>query len=505
VEGVSLADWSQLAAQHMKAAGWGEARECLQRALADNPQDAQAWNRLGLVCKELGELEEAARCFARTAELAPRSAGALCNAASAQRDLGRVDDALALLRRARAMAPDNLDVLSAYLFTLNLTTSVSREEIFREHLETERILGGKEKPWGERRSREKLKIAYLSPDLRFHAVACFVEPLLRHHDRGAFEVSCYYLYPSHDAVSRQLAGLADRWTDCAKWPGEQLARRIEADGIDILVDLAGHTDWNALPALALKPAPVIATWLGYLNTSGLRAVDFRITDRHTDPPGATERFHTEKLARLPESQWCRQPPASEPAVARLPDGLRLGSFNKGAKITAEVVELWAAALRALPAARLLLAGIEPGQRARIAQLFAGHGVGEARLEFAARVPLEQFRRLHDGVHFALDAYPYSGATTTLDSLWMGVPTLTLAGEAPMSRSSASLLATLGMEDWICRSKEAFVAAAMRHASDSKGLAGLRASLRPSLESSILMDGPRFARQLEELYRRMWRG
>lgn len=487
----------------MNAASWTEARECLRNALADNPQDAQAWNRLGLVCKEMGELEEAARCFARTTELAPHSAGALCNAASAQRDLGRVDDALALLRRARAMAPDNLDVLSAYLFTLNLTPSVSREEIFREHLETERILGGRAKKWPARLPRAKLKVAYLSPDLRFHAVACFVEPLLRHHDRGAFEVSCYYLYPSHDAVSRQLTGLADRWTDCAKWPGEQLARRIEADGIDILVDLAGHTDWNALPALALKPAPLIATWLGYLNTSGLRAVDFRITDRHTDPPGATERFHTEDLARLPESQWCRQPPARQPAVSRLPDALCLGSFNKASKITAEVVALWAATLRALPAARLLLVGIESAQRARIVQLFAAHGVGEARLEFAGRLPLEEFRRQHHGVHFALDAYPYSGATTTLDSLWMGVPTLTLAGDAPMSRSSASLLATLGMDDWITRSGDAFVAAAVGHAGNTEKLAAVRSELRSRLEKSILMDGARFTSQLEALYRQMW--
>jgi len=502
-----------LARQYFESGQWREAAASLRAVLELDPADPQDWNQLGIASKELGELAQAQACFDRALELAPSSVGALCNAASARRDLGSIEESVALLRRARALAPDNLDVLSATLFTLNLSAQAGREEVFREHLECERLLGAlaqNRPPAGaaDRAGRERLRIGYLSPDLRYHAVAQFVEPLLRHHDPEQFEIFCYYLHPQHDAVSQIMQQMSEHWIDCAGWPDGEIASRIEFDGIDILVDLAGHTDWGRIPVLARKPAPVLATWLGYLNTTGLRAVDYRITDRHTDPPGLTELFHTETLIRLPESQWCRREYQSSIAVSPLPAASpaapRFGSFNKSSKLTREALALWAGILQRIPGSSLLFAGVEESRRDGIRSVFSAHGIEPARLAFAGRLPLEKFLRLHHDVDIALDPHPYSGATTTFDSLWMGVPVLTLAGAASISRSTASILSTLGMEDWIAHSAQEYVQLAADHAARTGALAALRSGLRRRLESSSLMDGAGFTRQLEDLYRQMWR-
>lgn len=475
------------------------------------PRDKNDWNRLGLACREQGDLAGAARCFDRALELAPGSAASLANAAAVRRDLGEIDESLALYRRAREIVPDNAAVLSAYLFTLNLSARPGREEIFREHMEFGRLMTGRQPrhpPAGESAANGRLRVGYLSPDLRFHAVSFFMEPVLAHHDRGKFEISCYYCHSAHDGMSRRLRQLSDRWVECAGGSTADIARRIEADGIDILVDLAGHTAGSRLDVLAQRPAPVIATWLGYLNTTGLACVDYRITDRHTDPPGVTERFHAETLIRLPESQWCRQKPDSDIEVGPLPaaqgGALRFGSFNRPFKLSPDVLTLWALVLRRVPQSTLLFAGVEPDQRERIRLALSAAGVDAARLEFAGRLSMAKFHELHRRIDIALDTYPYSGATTTFDSLWMGVPVLSLTGEAPMSRSTASILVTLGMPDWVASSREAFVELAARHAGDRAALATLRAGLRQALENSILMDGRRFTGQLEALYRQMWR-
>jgi protein O-GlcNAc transferase len=503
-----LATLRDKAARLLDAGLREEALAALRDAADHASADKNDWMRLGLCYRDLGDADEAAGCFRRAVELAPDSPAALANAAAAQRDLGCIEESLALFRRARRLVPDNLPVFSAYLFTLNLSTRCSREEIFREHCEFGRLMEGAAPaaPPPRRPANDRpLRVGYLSPDLRTHAVSFFVEPLLRHHDRARFQATCYYTNSGQDDRTRLLRSLSDGWVDCAQWPAEDIARRIAADGIDLLVDLAGHTSGSRLDVIVRKPAPVIASWLGYLNTSGLRSVDYRITDVYADPPGMTERFHTERLARLPASQWCRQRPEEEiplsPPPAAQRGALTFGSFNNANKLTPDLLALWARLLRALPGSHLLLAAVDRGRAERIRTAF--EGIGPERLDFAPRTSLAKFRELHHQVDIALDAHPYSGATTTLESLWMGVPTLTLATEAPISRSTASILATLGMADWIARTEEDFIAAARRHAGDPGRLAALRAGLRRSVERSPVMDGERFVPHVEALYRQMW--
>lgn len=491
---------------------WAEAAASLSEALQRNPAQPEIWNACGCAHQELGQPGPALRCFERAVALAPDHAPALHNGGRALRDLGRAPEAIGWLRRARDLARDNPDVFSNYLFTLNLDATLDRAEICREHQAYDRTFGSglHGRPVQAARDPDpgrKLRIGYFSPDLRRHAVSYFVEPVLAHHDRRQFEVFCYHLHPARDEISEALQALSDRWVDAAGLEDADLASRIAADGIDILVDLAGHTSGNRLPVLARKPAPVQVTWLGYLNTTGLAAVDYRITDAQSDPPG-TEAFHTERLARLPHAQWCFQRPASAAPVSPLPaigqGRICFGSMNKSSKLSREVLELWAETLARVPGSVLLFAGVAEDQREIICGVFAQRGIAAERLEFTERLALEEFRRLHDRVDIAFDAHPYSGATTTFDSLWMGVPTLTLAGAAPISRSTSSILATLGLEDWVARSPPEFVSIAAAKAADVAGLSRLRTGLRLRLQNSILMDGARFTRELEAQYRAMWR-
>lgn len=490
---------------------WPEAIASYESALRLHPDSAQTWNELGFCQGEAGQLEEGARSFERALALAPDHGPALNNLGNARRDLGQVEEAVELLRRARDAFPDQPDVASNYLFTLNLSTRHSRDEVFRAHLEYDARFGSGRHgvpacPGADPDPERKLRIGYFSPDLRSHPVNAFISPVLARHDREHFEASCYYLYPWEDETSARLKSLADRWVHCAGDDDATLAERIRQDRIDILVDLAGHTGWNRLGALALKPAPVIATWLGYLNTTGLRAVDYRITDAFSDPPGA-EAYHTEKLVRLPEGHSCFEQfdlaidVNPLPALAR--GAVRFGSFNKASKLTDVVLAQWARVLRATPGSTLLIVGVGGPMAQHVVSTLAGHGVAADRVECRGRMALPEMLRAHHEVDLALDTHPYAGTTTTFNSLWMGVPSVTLAGAAPVSRSCGSVLTVLGLADFVAATPDEYVDIAARRAADIAGLARLRGELRQRLRQSPLMDAARFTRTLEEAYRQMW--
>jgi predicted O-linked N-acetylglucosamine transferase (SPINDLY family) len=364
----------------------------------------------------------------------------------------------------------------------------------------------------DRSPERRLKIGYVSSDFRQHSVAWFIEPVLAHHDRERFEIFCYANLFQEDAVTERLKAHADHWRKIYGLPDELAAQQIRADQIDILVDLNGHTAENRLLVFARKPAPVQVTWLGYPNTTGLSAMDYRLTDGFADPVGMTEPFHSETLIRLPECFSCYQPPRDAPAVSELPAKekgyITFGSFNKLTKVTPEVMATWARILQAVPGSRLALqsAGLgEDAMQQMVREAFAGLGITPERLELhghdrSQKTHLERYRNIDIG----LDPFPYNGTTTTCDALWMGVPVVTLAGKVHAGRVGVSQMSNLGLTELIGQTPEEYVAIATRLATDRERLGALRKELRSRMTASPLMDAPRFTTNLEQAYRGMWK-
>lgn len=500
-----------------------EAIRHYQRALTVKPDFAEAHNNLGFALYLQHRLDEAIAHYTRAIELNPRYAQAHNNLATALHDRGRLgeDDegmriALPHFRRALELQPDFAETYSNLLFALNYSTRTSPEMLFEE---ARRFAERHEAPLAARREphandpdpQRRLRVGYVSGDFRAHSVAFFIEPLFAHYDRTRFEVFCYSCYAVEDDVTQRLKRHADHWRSLMGLSDEVAAQLIRADGIDILVDLAGHTAENRLLVFAHKPAPVQVTWLGYLNTTGLSTMDYRLSDSYASPPGVMDTYHTEELVRLPNSQWCYQPPHACPEVGDLPalesGGLTFASLHNIAKISLPVLRLWAEVLAAVPGSRLILAGggLEQKQKAETwSAHFAQRGIDIGRLEFLGVQPFDRYLALHQRVDVNLDAFPYPGGTTTCHSLWMGVPVITLAGQTVISRSGVSLLSTVGLSDFIAHTPEEYVGIAVKLAADIEGLRALRVGLRERMAASPLCDAAAFARDVEAAYRTMWR-
>ncbi|HVW25541.1 MAG TPA: hypothetical protein VHC69_09230 [Polyangiaceae bacterium] len=424
---------------------------------------------------------------------------------------GRAAEGLRARQRARELTPEAPDVNSAYLFALN-TSNATLEEIADEHRrwgsEFVRITGGAPTPHDHVKDpARRLRVGYVSADLREHAVAFFMAPILAHHDASVVEVYCYVNQHRSDHTSSQLRRYAHHWTSLSDSSDEAAAERIGNDGIDILVDLSGYTAGGRLGVFARQAAPIQVTYLGYPNTTGLPTMQYRITDRWADPPGRTEHLHSELLLRLPHSFLCYAPPSDSPAVAERSSAERgavtFGSFNRGRKLSESTISLWSRILVALPEARILL---KPGpiDRAELRDRFARQGVAADRidlLDYSPGIPghLDAYR----AVDIALDSFPYNGTTTTCEALWMGVPVITLAGPDHRSRVGASLLRNVGLPEFIAESGDAYVECAQQLAQDAQRLRTLRASLRERMLRSALMDGKRFTQDLEAAYRTIW--
>jgi len=483
----------------------GAARE-LEAVLQQRPDWAEALYNYGVVLKKLMRLNEAEDALRRALAAQP-------GFASATRLLGgvllgqcRVEEALALYRRA----PRDPDLASAELFALNASEKVAEDELFARHAafgrELEQAVPARFAFANRKDPARRLRIGYVSGDFAYHVVALFMQPVLEQRDRRAVEVFCYSTSERVDQYTRQLMQASDTWRPSAGLSGAQLADTIHADGIDILVDLAGHSGEPQLRVFAQKPAPVQCTWLGYLNTTGLTRIDYRITDAHADP---TDARHTEKLARLPHSQWCYRPfmqsvPAASPPL-RKNGHLTFGSFNQFLKLSRTSRRLWAQILSQLPGAKLVILGVPRGQaRDGLLADFANAGIGAERVRLVPYISLKDYFAWYNEVDIALDTTPYSGGTTTCDALWMGVPLLTAPGERPGSRSAASILMSAGMGDWIASDADDYVRRAVEFAGDAQLLANLRVTLRARLQASPLMDEAGFTRDLEALYRQMWR-
>jgi predicted O-linked N-acetylglucosamine transferase (SPINDLY family) len=427
------------------------------------------------------------------------------------KEFGRTAESIAAYRRALRVAPDNATLHSNLLLVMNYSDELSAADIHAEHLRYgERFSRRYASPRPDRRWPRRLRIGYVSPDLHGHVVTYFLEPLLANHDRSKFEVFCYHTHLTKDATTERLRSLAAQWRDCEDLSDAQLAELVREDAIDILVDLAGHTGYNRLPAFAMKPAPVQVTYLGYPNTTGLGAVDYHLTDAYADPPEA-DRYSVERPLRLPGSYFCYRPFPNPPEVGPPPFGARgfitFGCFNHFSKISRSFLLAVAEILRAVPGSRFFLkcrplgiAAVEQSVR----QVFAEAGIERDRIDLRGwEARYANHLTAYNEVDIALDSFPYNGATTTCEAIWMGVPVVTLVGDRHAGRMGLSLLSALGLDELVAHNNADYVRICADLASDGGRLARLRESLRQTLRGSRLLDESRFTRGLEAAYTAVW--
>jgi protein O-GlcNAc transferase len=486
----------------------------LEHALAQRPDWVDAHFNRGVLLRRLGKGAESELSFRRVIALDPEHIPAYRMLGSALLGQSRVEEAIELYGAIRSRHCDRFDLESAELFALNFSEDVSDSDLFERHKAFGARLEATHSPRfavfpNAKDPERRLRVGYVSGDFCHHPVALFTIPLFERHDRSAYEVYCYSTGDKEDDFTRQISTRVEHWQNARDMSVADLADAIHRDRIDILVDLAGHSGVPALGMFALQPAPVQVTWLGYLNTTGMTRIHYRLCDRHSDPPGASERFHTESLIRLPHSQWCYRPwmaidPSGAAPIAR--NGFAtFGSFNQSAKLSRSVRSLWADILARVPRSRFVAVGVPDGRaREDLLRGFERSGVDPARVTVVPYVAPKEYFDWLGRVDIALDTTPYSGGTTTCDALWMGVPVITVSGSRSASRSTASILSTIGLARWIAATPQEYVRLAGELAGSPATIAELRKSLRGRMRQSPLMDEPRFVHAVEQAYRQMWR-
>ena len=505
-----------LSSLHDAKDDFAEAASLLEHALRHRPDYAGAWYNYATALVKLDRIADAEAAARKTIEFDPEFFRGYIFLGDLLRTDARLEEAVEMFGRARTLAGGGLACEQAELHALNYFDGISDDALFQRHREVGARIEAEHPSrfatFGSADPDRRLRIGYVSRDLYRHPVAMFLIPVLQNHQWSQFESVCYMTGARADDVTQEIRSLVGRWFDASKLSSSELADAIHRDGVDILVDLLGHAGSSDLAVFAQRPAPVQVTWLGYLATTGLTRMHYRLCDRVTDPPGIAERHHTEKLVRLPHSQWCYRPyrerelsatHATEPPCVR--NGfVTFGSFNHRIKLSRTVLELWARILRELPDSRLIVLGVPSGlPQQRLLAEFEQREVAPSRIRVVPPVTMNDYFALFNEVDLALDATPYSGGTTTCDTVWMGVPVVTYCGSRSVSRSAASILSVLGLEDWIAHSPEAYVRLALKHARNETLLRSLRASLRESMRKSPLMDEARFVRDLEAAYRSIW--
>jgi predicted O-linked N-acetylglucosamine transferase (SPINDLY family) len=488
-----------------------EAVDLLHRAIAVAPQAAAFHYNLGWLQKRREKPEEAQASFEQALRLQPAFAEALDGLASALKDQGRVDEAIVFLHRAIAAKPQLNYIHSNLFYALHFPPTYDPEAVFRElrrwgaqfeHTPSKR------RPWQEleRTPGRRLRVGYVSPDFCEHVVGRYCEAVIKAHDRDQVEVFCYASVLREDERTRRIQGWADHWRNILPLSNEQAADAIVQDRIDVLVDLAGHTGDNRLPVFAFRPAAIQMTHFGFPVSTGLTAMDYRLTDAYCDPPGTTEQWHCEKLVRMPELQFCYVPwpsPEPGPLPALRTGDVTFASFNTFAKVTDEMIGVWSRILSAVDGSRLLLVtGVGKAANDRVRIVFGRHGIGPERVLLLDRQTLDAFLKLHQQVDIALDTFPFTGCNTTADSLWMGVPVVSQAGPTAITRQGVALLTPVGLEDLVVHSAEGYVEAAVRLARELPRLQELREQMRERVRRT-LADVARFARNLEAVYRELW--
>jgi predicted O-linked N-acetylglucosamine transferase (SPINDLY family) len=508
--------WNNLGVALLNMGRFGEALAAAERAVALLPDYANAQVTRGNALKKLFRMEEALAAYDAAIKLQPDQAAAWVNRGELLLEAGRLDEAEASYRRALELSPGDASVHSNLLFIQTAQGTLPFDEQLAALREWDARHGqaGKRAALPERTAADasgrRLRVGYVSPHFRAHVVNYFFEPLLAGHDRTQFEIFCYASLAESraDAATARLRAIADHWRFVRAMTDAELARLIHDDGIDILVDLAGHTAGNRLQAFTFRPAPVQASYLGFFASTGLAAMDYWVTDEVLHPHDTAE-LSSETLFRLPRCWVAYRPPEAAPDVSPCPnpdERVVFGSFSNASKLNAAVFETWSQLLHRLPASRLLLMDryMEDSMvRNRLLDGFASHGIARERLLLREGVPHAQYLATYAEVDIVLDPFPRTGGTTTAEALRMGVPVVTLAGQRYVERISASKLAALGMQDLIAHSPEDYIEKAVALARDVEMRRALRAGLRERMAQSPLCDGPGLARAMESAYRTMW--
>jgi predicted O-linked N-acetylglucosamine transferase (SPINDLY family) len=511
--------WKVLGALLAADGRMDEALSAVQEAARLLPGDAEVFCNLGVMLSKLKRFEEAEASLQEAISINPKFDDSYLNLGFLYASMEKFPEAEAMFRRAVAESRPGDNVQndmrhSSLLFLLSHNPAVPAAQLFAEHIAMGRWLEGPVGPGRPRHSNDPeperpLKVGIVSGDLNSHAVANFIEPVLEDlQNRRGLELHAYYNNEVEDAVSQRLRTCFSQWHSVSSLTDPDLVKLIKANATDILIDLSGHTSFNRLRAFALKPAPIQVSWLGYPGTTGLRAMDYYLADKHFLPPGQFEGSFTEKIAYLPAA-WTFSPYVDSPPVSRLPaldtGFVTFGSFNRLGKINPFTVRLWSRLLREAPSSIIVMAGIPLDERRQaLTELFNAEGIVSQRIAFFPRSDMETYLALHNQVDLCLDTFPYTGGTTTNHALWMGVPTLTLAGQTPASRQGAANLSHVGLEGFTASDADDFVEKGRFWSTEIAALAEVRRGLRERWLGAPLRQSATIATGLEAALRHMWR-
>jgi predicted O-linked N-acetylglucosamine transferase (SPINDLY family) len=497
---------------------WAEAVAVCQKSIALKPDHALAWYNLANVLKDQGKLDEALDAYQRAIRLSPNLAQAHSNMGNTLKEQGELDAAIACHARAVSLRPNDPLCHSNQIYTMLFHPNYDAAAIFAAHREWNDRHAAAFKTFmphpNDRNPDRRLKIGYVSPDFRDHVVGRNLFPLFQKHDRSQFEIHCYANVLKPDSLTARYRAFSDNWRSIVGNTDEQVAELVRRDQIDILIDLSLHTENTRLMIFARKPAPVQVTFAGYPGSTGLGAMDYRLTDPYLDPPNQSDEFYSEQSIRLADSFWCYEPEVMAPGTAQMSHAAELpapsagrvtfGCLNNFCKVNDNVLAAWAQVLNAVRESRLVLIAPEGNARQRILQMLGQNGIEPTRIEFVGRMSSEKYLSQYNRIDIVLDTFPYNGHTTSLDALWVGVPVVTLVGKTVVGRAGLSQLTNLKLTELIATSEEQYVKIAADLASDLPRLGELRANLRQRMRESPLTDAPKFARNIESAYRQMWR-
>ena len=517
------------------AGRFSEAIAAYHQAIALRPDSAEAHCNLGVALKRQGQVDEAIAEYRRALALRPDYADAYNNLGDALKEAGLLDEAIAAFRRAIELSPKASAANDNLLYTIHFHPGYAAGAIAEEHRRWSEQVAAPLRGWKAASSTgpgqadvtgagqapsarsgqvdldvrgRRLRVGYVSSNFRNHPVGRFLAPLMDHHDHRQFEIFCYSDVAQADAMTARIQGRADVWRHIVGQSDEDVALSIHSDQIDILVDLTMHMARNRMLVFARKPAPVQATYLAYCSTTGLETMDYRLSDRHLDPPGQGEQYYSERTVRLADVYWCYEPDAAAPAVAALPalqtGQVTFGCLNNFAKVSPDALLLWIKLLRQTPGSRLVLHARPGEHRRRVLDQMQKQGVDPGRLAFVDFLQEQDYLRQYQQIDIGLDPFPCAGGTTTCDALWMGVPIVTLRGQTAVGRAGVTLLNSIGLGELVAHTPEQYLALARELANDLPKLEQLRTGMRQRMLASPLMDAAKFARSIEAAYLQMWR-